>query len=194
MKGSSSEGQELELSRAPLEVAEVSTSGRGNLLLSAMSADGKYVVLGSADELELWNLADPGVLLTDRKPSVVTGYCLYYCDTESKGAVEILHGSRVTSHLGSHSIQCLNGRKPAGQLTCFHAFADQDGRHAAQQSPLSTALPEDCVAAAFAGHKLLLASSQGSIFSCDTNSSQRVGLLCMNISPWSHMCNSVLVI
>ena len=54
------EGQEMELSSLPTQVAEVSTSGRSHILVSAISADGTFLVLGDASELQILQLSPAG--------------------------------------------------------------------------------------------------------------------------------------
>lgn len=54
------EGEEVQLSSAPRQVAEVSTSGRSHILMSAISSDGSYIALGDAEELQLLRLEAAG--------------------------------------------------------------------------------------------------------------------------------------
>lgn len=53
------EGKQVE-STAPRQVAEASSSGRSNISLSALSPDGKYLVLGDADGLQILRLEPSG--------------------------------------------------------------------------------------------------------------------------------------
>ena len=111
------EGQEVEAS-APRQVAEVSSSGRSNISVSALSSDGKYLVLGNAKQLQILRLEPSGEWVSYFfNVEVQVESC---CQSNAVPLALLAHGiiSLSSSILKSHGMALLSRRGVKCESVC----------------------------------------------------------------------------